>query len=54
MKFSLNDIIAVIPHRPPILLVDEIGEVEFKKRGVGVRAIRITDDFIGAYLPGKG
>jgi 3-hydroxyacyl-[acyl-carrier-protein] dehydratase len=54
MKFSLNDIIAVIPHRPPILLVDEIGEVEFKKRGVGVRAIRITDDFIGAYLPGEG
>ncbi len=54
MRFTRNDIIAVIPHRPPVLLIDEVIDVEFKKRGVGVRRIDTDDDFIGAYLPGEG
>jgi len=54
MQFTKNDIIAVIPHRPPILLIDAIEEVEFKKRGVGVRRITADDDFVGAYLPADG
>ncbi len=54
MRFSVNEITAVIPHRPPILLIDEIREVEFKKRGVGVRRVTIADDFVGSYLPGEG
>jgi 3-hydroxyacyl-[acyl-carrier-protein] dehydratase len=54
MKYSRADIISVIPHRPPILLVDEIEEVEFKKRGVGVRRVTADDDFVGAYLPSGG
>jgi 3-hydroxyacyl-[acyl-carrier-protein] dehydratase len=53
MRFSQSDIIAVIPHRPPILLVDEIEEVEFKKRGVGLRAIRETDDFLETSSSGR-
>jgi 3-hydroxyacyl-[acyl-carrier-protein] dehydratase len=53
MKYSRTDIIAVIPHRPPILLIDEIEEVEFGKRGIGVRQVDADDDFIGAYLPGQ-
>jgi 3-hydroxyacyl-[acyl-carrier-protein] dehydratase len=53
MRFTRADIIAVIPHRPPFLLIDAIEEVEFMKRGVGVRRIDTDDDFIGAYLPGQ-
>ena len=53
MRFTKNDITAVIPHRPPILLIDAIEEVEFGKRGVGVRRIDTDDDFVGAYLPGQ-
>jgi 3-hydroxyacyl-[acyl-carrier-protein] dehydratase len=54
MNYTRSDIIAVIPHRPPILLIDEVVDVEFKKRGVGVRRITADDDFIGAYLPTEG
>ncbi|MBN2224243.1 MAG: hypothetical protein JW765_06170 [Deltaproteobacteria bacterium] len=54
MRFSKNDIIAVIPHRPPVLLIDEIQDVQFRKRGVGVRRITADDDFIGTYLPPEG
>lgn len=53
MKYSRDDITAVIPHRPPVLLIDEIEEVEFGKRGVGVRRIDPGDDFVGTYLPGQ-
>ena len=54
MKFVQDDIIAVIPHRPPFLLVDRVVDVEFGRRGVGIREIRPADDFIAAYLPGEG
>jgi 3-hydroxyacyl-[acyl-carrier-protein] dehydratase len=54
MRFDTNDITAVIPHRPPFLLIDAIHEVEFRKRGVGVRRIGPGDDFIDAYLPPEG
>ncbi len=54
MKFTRDDIIAVIPHRPPFLLVDSMVDVEFGRRGVGIREIRPTDDFIASYLPGEG
>lgn len=54
MRFTRNDIIAVIPHRPPILLIDAVEDVQFTKHGVGFRRIDEADDFIGAYLPGQG
>ncbi len=54
MRYETHDIIAVIPHRPPFLLIDAIEEVEFKKRGVGVRRIGPGDDFVDAYLPPEG
>jgi 3-hydroxyacyl-[acyl-carrier-protein] dehydratase len=54
MNSSVEDITAVIPHRPPFLLIDSIREVEFGKRGTGIRTIRPGDDFVSDYLPGSG
>ena len=49
VRFSREEIISVIPHRPPFLLIDSIQEVRFKKRGVGIKAIGPSDDFIEGY-----
>ena len=53
MRFTRTDILAVIPHRPPILLIDEIQDVQFPRHGIGVRKIGRDDDFIDTYLPGQ-
>ena len=54
MKFDTEAINKVLPHRPPFLFVDYIEDVEFEKRGVGIKEIRLDDGIIGAYLKGGG
>jgi 3-hydroxyacyl-[acyl-carrier-protein] dehydratase len=56
MRFTAEDIVKVIPHRPPFLLIDSVDVVEFGKCGVGEKKL-ISDgvfgDFLDTYLPKK-
>ena len=56
MRFTAEDIVKVIPHRPPFLLIDSVEVVEFGKCGVGEKKL-IGDstfgDFFDNYLPEK-
>jgi len=56
MRFTAEDIVKVIPHRPPFLLIDSVEVVEFGKCGVGEKEL-IGDgafgDFFDTYLPEK-
>jgi 3-hydroxyacyl-[acyl-carrier-protein] dehydratase len=52
MRFDQNEIISVIPHRPPFLFIDAIEDVVFGEWGVGVKTLSEKDDFIRTYRPG--
>jgi 3-hydroxyacyl-[acyl-carrier-protein] dehydratase len=49
--FGRDVIEALIPHRPPFLLVDEIVELEPGKRVVGRREIRADDWWFPGHFP---
>ncbi len=56
MRFTAEDIVKVIPHRPPFLLIDSVEVIEFGKCGVGEKRL-VSDgafgDFLDTYLPKK-
>ena len=55
MKLPLNheDIIKILPHRYPFLLVDRITELEPGKRVVGIKNVSINEPFFQGHFPGN-
>ena len=51
--FGRDVIEALIPHRPPFLLVDEIVELEPGKRVVAPREVRADDWWFAGHFPGR-
>ncbi|TJY42035.1 3-hydroxyacyl-ACP dehydratase FabZ [Cohnella pontilimi] len=49
---DINQIMDVIPHRPPFLLVDKILEVEPGKRAVGLKNVTMNEPFFVGHFPG--
>ena len=50
--FGIEDIMRVLPHRYPFLLVDRILEVEEGKRVVGLKNVTINEPFFQGHFPG--
>jgi UDP-3-O-[3-hydroxymyristoyl] N-acetylglucosamine deacetylase / 3-hydroxyacyl-[acyl-carrier-protein] dehydratase len=50
--FGIEDIMKVLPHRYPFLLVDRIVEIEEKKRIVGIKNVTINEPFFQGHFPG--
>jgi len=50
--FGLEEILEVLPHRYPFLLVDRILEMELGKRVVGVKNVTINEPFFTGHFPG--
>jgi UDP-3-O-[3-hydroxymyristoyl] N-acetylglucosamine deacetylase / 3-hydroxyacyl-[acyl-carrier-protein] dehydratase len=50
--FGIEDIMRVIPHRYPFLLVDRILELEPGKRVVGLKNVTINEPFFQGHFPG--
>ncbi|TVP84950.1 MAG: beta-hydroxyacyl-ACP dehydratase [Acholeplasmataceae bacterium] len=48
-----HDIKAVIPHREPFLLLDEIRELVVLKRAVGIKHVRPDEAFFEGHFPEK-
>lgn len=48
-----EDIIQVLPHRYPFLLVDCIRELELMKRVVGVKNVTANEPFFQGHFPGR-
>lgn len=42
---------AVLPHRPPFLLVDRVIELEIGKRAVGIKNVTINEYFFQGHFP---
>jgi UDP-3-O-[3-hydroxymyristoyl] N-acetylglucosamine deacetylase/3-hydroxyacyl-[acyl-carrier-protein] dehydratase len=49
---DVEDIMKVLPHRYPFLLVDRILELEAGKRVVGVKNVTINEPFFAGHFPG--
>jgi len=49
---DVRQIIDVMPHRYPFLLVDRIIEIEEKKRIVGIKNVTINEPFFQGHFPG--
>lgn len=52
-KWDINDIMNLLPHRYPFLLVDRVLEVEANKRIVGLKNVSINESFFQGHFPGK-
>lgn len=50
--YNIEDIMRVLPHRYPFLLVDRILEIEAGKRIVGLKNVTINEPFFQGHFPG--
>ncbi|HMD97749.1 MAG TPA: 3-hydroxyacyl-ACP dehydratase FabZ [Terriglobia bacterium] len=50
--YGINDIMKILPHRYPFLLVDRIVEMDGEKRIVGLKNVTINEQFFQGHFPG--
>jgi UDP-3-O-[3-hydroxymyristoyl] N-acetylglucosamine deacetylase / 3-hydroxyacyl-[acyl-carrier-protein] dehydratase len=50
--YGIDEIMKVLPHRYPFLLVDRILEIEENKRIVGLKNVTINEPFFAGHFPG--
>lgn len=48
-----KEIMEVIPHRQPFLLIDAIEELEPGKRAVGIKCVTYNEPFFAGHFPGE-
>ncbi|MBC8101484.1 MAG: 3-hydroxyacyl-ACP dehydratase FabZ [Cytophagales bacterium] len=53
MELEAKDILKILPHRYPFLLVDRILEVEPGKRIVGIKNVTMNEEFFVGHFPGE-
>lgn len=53
LPLTHEDIIRVLPHRYPFLLVDRIIELELNKRVVGIKNVTANEPFFEGHFPGN-
>ena len=51
-RYGIEEIMAVLPHRYPMLLVDRIVEVHGRERIVGIKNVTINEPFFQGHFPG--
>ena len=53
MEIRIADILKILPHRYPFLLVDRILEIEAGTRVVGIKNVTYNEEFIQGHFPGN-
>lgn len=53
MKLSTKEIMEIIPHRQPFLLIDRIEELEPGVRAVGKKCVSYNEPFFAGHFPGE-
>ena len=49
---DINRIMEILPHRYPFLLIDQILELEDRKRVIGIKNVTINEPFFAGHFPG--
>ena len=52
-KFDINDIIKILPHRYPFILIDRIEIVEQGKSLIALKNLTINEPFFQGHFPGQ-
>lgn len=50
---GIKEIMKVIPHRPPFLLIDKIIEIEEGKKAVAQKCVSMNEPFFVGHFPGE-
>jgi 3-hydroxyacyl-[acyl-carrier-protein] dehydratase len=50
---DIDEIMSILPHRYPFLLIDRVIEMERKKRIVAIKNVTINEPFFQGHFPGK-
>lgn len=53
MVMDINQIMELIPHRQPFLLIDRIEEMEAGKRVVAIKNVTYNEPFFAGHFPGE-
>ncbi|HSE62901.1 MAG TPA: 3-hydroxyacyl-ACP dehydratase FabZ [Thermoanaerobaculia bacterium] len=53
MEIGITEILKILPHRYPFLLVDRILSVEPGKRVVGIKNVSYNEEFFQGHFPGN-
>ena len=53
MEFDINQIMAMIPHRYPFLLIDKVVDVEPGESAIGIKNVTINEPFFPGHFPQK-
>jgi len=53
VKLTHDQVLELLPHRPPFLLVDEVEELEAGVRCVATRTLRADDFWFAGHFPGN-
>jgi beta-hydroxyacyl-ACP dehydratase FabZ len=53
MELEIGEILKILPHRYPFLLVDRILELEAGKRVVGIKNVTFNEEFFQGHFPGN-
>ena len=53
LPLDVEDIMKLLPHRYPFLLVDRVTELEAGKRVVGIKNVTYNEPFFQGHFPGK-
>lgn len=49
---DINEIMSILPHRYPFLLIDRVVEMERRKRIVAIKNVTINEQFFNGHFPG--
>lgn len=52
MELDINDIMSILPHRYPFLLVDRIIKIDGKTKIVGMKNVTFNEQFFNGHFPG--
>ena len=50
-EIGINEIMKILPHRYPFLLVDRVVEIEKGKKAIGIKNVTINDNFFQGHFP---
>lgn len=53
MMLKIRDIMEIIPHRQPMLLVDKVEILEEEKRAVGYKGVTYNEPFFAGHFPAE-
>jgi beta-hydroxyacyl-ACP dehydratase FabZ len=53
VELGIREILKILPHRYPFLLVDRILEIEPGKRVVGIKNVTFNEEFFQGHFPGN-